>query len=697
MATVNGTPNADIFSIESLNGRNGGTYDINGLGGNDVLSLTVPGNSSYDKKFPLSRFTIGAAVGGVITITGSSSGGAAFTFHLTSVETLEYYDSATKSYKTMTLDYGTPPPAGDTTAPVFSSATANGSILVLTYTDANNLNAANPPAAGAFSVSGGHGVNGVAVDAAAKTVTLTLATPVANAESVTISYTDPTSGNDANAIQDAAGNDAASLVSAAVVNNTPAPAGDTNAPVFGSATVNGSTLVLTYTDANNLNAANPPAAGAFSVSGGHGVNGVAVDAAAKTVTLTLATPANAIQDAAGNDAASLVSAAVVNNTPAPAPGDTTPPVFGSASVNGSTLVLTYSDVNNLDAAHAPSGGAFAVSGHTVSGVAVSANTVTLTLATGVAHGEAVTVAYTDPTSGNDVNAVQDVAGNDAASLAATAVTNNTPVPVPGDTASPVFASAAVNGSTLVLSYTDANNLDASHAPAAGAFSVSGHTVSSVAVDAGAKTVSLTLETGVAHGEVVTVAYTEPTTGNDVNAIQDLAGNDAVSLTPTSVTNNTPVSGGTPPVQVDTIPPTVTTFSPADGAAGVDPVSNIVLNFSELVQKGASGTIEIHSGSATGALVESFEAATNSHVTVSGNSLTINPTHDLEHDTHYFVTLHQGIVHDLAGNDNAETLTYDFTTNGADPFASVDSNSDSGSGAVLVGVGAAGILAWALFF
>ncbi|WP_202815010.1 SwmB domain-containing protein, partial [Aureimonas ureilytica] len=76
----------------------------------------------------------------------------------------------------------------------------------------------------AFTVTSGGAsvaVNAVAVDAAAKTVTLTLASPVVRGQAVTVAYADPTAGNDANAIQDAIGNDAASLQAVAVTNATP--------------------------------------------------------------------------------------------------------------------------------------------------------------------------------------------------------------------------------------------------------------------------------------------------------------------------------------------------------------------------------------------------------------------------------------------------------------------------------------------
>jgi uncharacterized repeat protein (TIGR02059 family) len=126
----------------------------------------------------------------------------------------------------------------DDTGPAFSSATVNGSALVLQYTDSLlNLDAANPPAAGAFTVMVGavqNVVTGVTVNAANKTVTLTLTTPVANGNVVTVAYTDPSGGDDPNAIQDAAGNDAATLGTTAVTNNTSAPDPGTPTPTPGT-------------------------------------------------------------------------------------------------------------------------------------------------------------------------------------------------------------------------------------------------------------------------------------------------------------------------------------------------------------------------------------------------------------------------------------------------------------------------------
>ncbi|MCW8200716.1 hypothetical protein D8B23_20530, partial [Verminephrobacter aporrectodeae subsp. tuberculatae] len=504
------------------------------------------------------------------------------------------------SFAATAVTNNTPAPA-DTTAPALiitgdtTRPKVNGNQLVLSFSDTGNLDAdpTHTPANGAFTVlvnSVANAVTNVAIEPQAKTVTLTLTTAVTSDQTVTVAYADPTTGNDANAIQDAAGNDATSFSATAVTNNTPAPA-DTAAPqliITGDTTrpkVNGNQLVLSFSDTGNLDANldHKPANGAFTVlvdSVANAVTNVAIEPQAKTVTLTLTTAvtsgqsvtvayadpttgndANAIQDAAGNDAASFAATAVTNNTPAPA--DTTAPTLittgdSRPKVTGDQLVLSFSDTGNLDAdaAHKPASGAFTVLVNGVANAVTSvtvdsqAKTVTLTLTTAVTSDQTVTVAYADPTTGNDANAIQDAAGNDATSFAATAVTNNTPDTTPPQLIITGDSRPKVTGNQLVLSFDDTGNLDAdpTHTPAPGAFTVLvngvANAVTNVTVDSQAKTVTLTLTTAVTSDQSVTVAYADPTTGNDANAIQDAAGNDAASFAATAVTNNTPAPADT---------------------------------------------------------------------------------------------------------------------------------------------------------
>ncbi|MDD2547704.1 MAG: SwmB domain-containing protein, partial [Burkholderiaceae bacterium] len=227
--------------------------------------------------------------------------------------------------------------------------------------------------------------------------------------------------------------------------------------------------------------------------------------------------------------------------PAPAP-DTTAPTFVKAetSTNGTKVILTYNEALSATTAAKET---FAVkigdTANAVTAVAVSGSTVELTLTSALANGNSVTVAYAAPTPANAQatnNAVQDTAGNDAATLTTQTVTNKVP-----DTTSPTFSKAetSTDGTKVILTYNEA--LSATTA-AKEAFTVKiGDTANAVtAVAVSGSTVELTLTSAVANGNSVTVAYAAPTPANaqaSNNAVQDTAGNDAAALAVQTVTNN----------------------------------------------------------------------------------------------------------------------------------------------------------------
>ena len=544
----------------------------------------------------------------------------------------------------------------DTRAPVLTGATVNGGTLVLTYDE--TLDGASVPAAGAFAVTAAGSavtVNGVSVGGSA--VTLTLANAVQANQTVTLDYTPG-----ASPIQDGAGNDAAALTGRSVTNNTPRvsigpwllsvsedvgdavltvsldrPAasavsvawqtqddtaespddftaqedtvtfavGDTRKnisvpivddavredpvhdvheiffvilrpgpgyslsnvltadssvalveivdndgdgaqdvtpPMLTHATVNGTTLVLTYDEA--LEGASVPAAGAFAVTAAGsavGVNLLSVGGSAVTLTLASAVQANQtvtldytpgrnpIRDAAGNNAAALSGRSVTNNTPNQ-PTDTRAPLLTDATVTASTLVLAYDET--LDGGSVPAAGDFAVtaagSAVTVNGVSAGGSAVTLTLANAVQAGQTVTLDHTP-----GANPIQDAAGNDAAALSGQAVTNNTTGGPVIDTRAPVLTGATVTASTLVLAYDE--TLDGGSVPAAGDFAVTaaGSTINVNGVSVGGSAVTLTLASAVQANQAVTLDYTP-----GANPTQDEAGNDAAALSGQAVTNNT---------------------------------------------------------------------------------------------------------------------------------------------------------------
>ena len=112
---------------------------------------------------------------------------------------------------------------------------------------------------------------------------------------------------------------------------------------------------------------------------------------------------------------------------------------------------------------------------------------------------------------------------------------------------------------------------------------------------------------------------------------------------------------------DTTAPTVATFSPTDEAIGIAVGGNITVTFSEAVQRGSGGILL---KTEAGVTVATYDAASSTNLTVTGSTLTINPTSDLSFSTGYKVEFGAGTIKDLAGNSYAGTATYNFTTVGA---------------------------------
>jgi uncharacterized repeat protein (TIGR02059 family) len=150
-------------------------------------------------------------------------------------------------------------------------------------------------------------------------------------------------------------------------------------------------------------------------------------------TNSLALNGGTIRDAAGNNATlTLPSPGAANSLGANKAFviDTTAPTLSAAALNsaGTQITLTYSEA--LSATTAATS-AFAVSDSgtavSVSSVTASGSAVTLALAATINIGRVVTISYSDPTGSDDANAIQDLVGNDAASLSSQSVSNNSTV------------------------------------------------------------------------------------------------------------------------------------------------------------------------------------------------------------------------------------------------------------------------------
>ncbi|NES07334.1 MAG: hypothetical protein F6K22_33795, partial [Okeania sp. SIO2F4] len=130
---------------------------------------------------------------------------------------------------------------------------------------------------------------------------------------------------------------------------------------------------------------------------------------------------------------------------------------------------------------------------------------------------------------------------------------------------------------------------------------------------------------------------------------------------------------------DTTPPTAINFTPADNTTDIAIGADLVIEFDENVQKG-TGNIVIKQLS-DNSTVETIDV-TSGQVTISNNTLTINPTADLAEGTEYYVEIDSGAIEDTAGNDYAgmsDVTTWNFTTvsnnNNSEPVE-FDFNGDS---------------------
>ena len=552
----------------------------------------------------------------------------------------------------------------DTTAPAVQTAgtSYDGGSIELTYDE--DLDVASEPATSAFAVrvtvnenTPEETIRHTAVSAVSvlgSKVTLTISPKVKVGDAIKVTYTQPA----ANALQDAAENKSASVSSMPVTNNV-----DVIAPVLNVAadrpktSLDGSSITLTYEhnrDGDSFDTKSLPLATDFEVR----VNGKAREvksvsfSSASTVELTLAEvcpdppeakkpmclteasritvgytepEANALQDIAGNKAASVHPAVSVRNlvdvtapkftldtdTTTPTTSPTTNPVM---SIDGTVVKMTYTDLSSvglagsgLDEASIPAVESFEVlvdndadvtvdpdnpdttpsTERKVKSVTIKDNVVSLHLDVDegddpdegkepVEYGQYVSVRYTKATFGDDeAKVVQDKAGNDAAELqhATTSaflvntVDSDAPELVTATDGSGGDVKMSTDGTYITLDYTDGNNpagtgdtngsgLDPDFVPALSSFKVVLFDSNDVPTRVYPSKVTITLDVNhddddgttpvrdrvtlelpepvrVTNGQTVTLTYDNEIAGTP---LQDMVGNLAPSI---------PATGDTP--------------------------------------------------------------------------------------------------------------------------------------------------------
>ena len=139
-----------------------------------------------------------------------------------------------------------------------------------------------------------------------------------------------------------------------------------------------------------------------------------------------------IQSADGTDA-NLAYARVSTLSGHKVDGVLPTPELAATSLDGASIIIIF--IEPLAATTAPAS-AFTLAVDTgtapaVTSATASGHSVTLGLASALTSDQVVAVTYVDPTQGDDAAAVQDAAGNDAASFTQT-IENTVPQPVPAD-------------------------------------------------------------------------------------------------------------------------------------------------------------------------------------------------------------------------------------------------------------------------
>jgi|WetSurMetagenome_2_1015567.scaffolds.fasta_scaffold02335_2 uncharacterized repeat protein (TIGR02059 family) len=405
---------------------------------------------------------------------------------------------------------------------------ATPSTLTMTY----SLSLANiVPAISAFTVQ----VNSVArtitsVAVSGTKVNLTLASAVLYGDVVTVGYNQPIS----NPLQTPAGGEAFSVSFQPVTNKVASPI-----PVYLSSAIENATPSLIEITYDKSLANIIPAASSFSVRVNlvaRTVNTVSVSGA--KVILTLASPviygeavtlsytkpsANPLQTPSGGQAASISAQTVTNKTVSAVP------VYVSSAIensNPSVIEMTY-DKSLANIIPAPSSFSIQVNlvARSVNNVAISGTKVILTLVTPIVYGETVKVSYTKP----PVNQLQSPSGGQAASLNAQTVINKIV------SAIPVYVSSVIeNSAPSVIEITYDISL-ASIIPATSSFAVKVNSIfrNVVNVTVSGIKASLLLANSVVYGDIITVAYTKPSS----NPLQSVSSGQALSFTAKNVTNN----------------------------------------------------------------------------------------------------------------------------------------------------------------
>jgi methionine-rich copper-binding protein CopC len=129
-------------------------------------------------------------------------------------------------------------------------------------------------------------------------------------------------------------------------------------------------------------------------------------------------------------------------------------------------------------------------------------------------------------------------------------------------------------------------------------------------------------------------------------------------------------------------PIPTSFSPTDGTTGVNAFSspNIFITYDQPILAGV-GTITLRKGSPSGSIAESFTVGVSTRVSISNQTLIIDPTDNLDYDQEYYTVVPQGAVTNYVDGNNYLLDGYNFTTETGPTVSSFSPANNSTSNSV----------------
>jgi len=106
--------------------------------------------------------------------------------------------------------------------------------------------------------------------------------------------------------------------------------------------------------------------------------------------------------------------------------------------------------------------------------------------------------------------------------------------------------------------------------------------------------------------------------------------------------------------------TLSSINPANAATNVGIDTNVTLTFTSPPTRG-TGTITLRSGSTSGSVIETFDAASSGQISISGNDWILDPTSNLGFSTSIHTIIPSTAIQNYVGLNTAGADTHSFTT------------------------------------